>query len=88
VLFLRVTVSIGVSVMRQRMTDPRPDNPSKARALLARERLVVLSGAAGFMPGHRRFHFTLGAESGTCEILRLFDHAACRGRMRHGRPPT
>ncbi|CAM5733224.1 hypothetical protein SHIRM173S_08245 [Streptomyces hirsutus] len=36
----------GVSVMRQRLTEPPPDKPSRMRAHPGREWLVVLSGTA------------------------------------------
>lgn len=45
----------GMSVVRQRMTEPPPDNPARMRAHPGREWLVVLSGTAILMLGHRRF---------------------------------
>ncbi|MGP4008537.1 helix-turn-helix domain-containing protein [Streptomyces sp. 4N124] len=83
----------AMSVMRQRMTEPPPDNPSKMRAHAGREWLVVLSGTAILMLGHRRFRIetnqaaefptmmphAIGAESGPCEIMGIFDRDARRG---------
>ncbi|MFJ4967764.1 helix-turn-helix domain-containing protein [Streptomyces sp. NPDC088755] len=45
----------GMTVVRQRMTEPPPDNPSRMGAHPGRERPVVLSGTAVLMLGHRRF---------------------------------
>ncbi|MFJ4980416.1 helix-turn-helix domain-containing protein [Streptomyces coeruleorubidus] len=86
----------GVTVMRQRMTEPPPDNPSRMRAHPGREWLVVLSGTAILMLGHRRFRIetnqaaefptmlphAIGAEGGPCEILGIFDRDARRGHQR------
>lgn len=86
----------GMSVMRQRMTDPPPDNPARMRAHPGREWLVVLSGTAILMLGHRRFRIetnqaaefptmmphAIGAEGGPCEILGIFDRDARRGHQR------
>ncbi|MER5956366.1 XRE family transcriptional regulator [Streptomyces longhuiensis] len=86
----------GMSVMRQRMTEPPPDNPSRMRAHPGREWLVVLSGTATLMLGHRRFRIetnqaaefptmlphAIGAEGGPCEILGIFDRDARRGHQR------
>ncbi|MCX5443137.1 MULTISPECIES: helix-turn-helix domain-containing protein [unclassified Streptomyces] len=86
----------GISVMRQRMTEPPPDNPSRMRAHPGREWLVVLSGTATLMLGHRRFRIetnqaaefptmlphAIGAEGGPCEILGIFDRDARRGHQR------
>ncbi|MFC9462835.1 helix-turn-helix domain-containing protein [Streptomyces sp. NPDC058430] len=88
----------GISVMRQRMTEPPPDNPSRMRAHPGREWLVVLSGTATLMLGHRRFRIetnqaaefptmlphAIGAEGGPCEILGIFDRDARRGHQRDG----
>ncbi|MEV4841462.1 XRE family transcriptional regulator [Nonomuraea sp. NPDC049486] len=85
----------GVSVVRQRMTAP-PDSPSRMRAHPGREWLVVLSGTAILMLGHRRFRLetnqaaefptmlphAIGAEGGPCEILGIFDRDARRGHQR------
>ncbi|MCH0558444.1 helix-turn-helix domain-containing protein [Streptomyces sp. MUM 16J] len=89
----------GMSVVRQRMTEPPPDNPARMRAHPGREWLVVLSGTAVLMLGHRRFRIetnqaaefptmlphAIGAEGGPCEILGIFDRDARRGhRQRAG----
>ncbi|MFJ9342152.1 helix-turn-helix domain-containing protein [Streptomyces sp. NPDC101733] len=88
----------GMSVVRQRMTDPPPDNPARMRAHPGREWLVVLSGTAILMLGHRRFRVetnqaaefptmlphAIGAEGGPCEILGIFDRDARRGHQRDG----
>ncbi|RFU83950.1 XRE family transcriptional regulator [Streptomyces triticagri] len=86
----------GMSVMRQRMTEPPPDNPARMRAHPGREWLVVLSGTAVLMLGHRRFRMeanqaaefptmlphAIGAEGGPCEIMGIFDRDARRGHQR------
>ncbi|AXK33954.1 XRE family transcriptional regulator [Streptomyces armeniacus] len=86
----------GMTVMRQRMTEPPPDNPARMRAHPGREWLVVLSGTAVLMLGHRRFRVetdqaaefptmlphAIGAEGGPCEILGIFDRDARRGHQR------
>ncbi|MGW7351767.1 helix-turn-helix domain-containing protein [Streptomyces sp. NPDC054784] len=86
----------GMTVMRQRMTEPPPDNPSRMRAHPGREWLVVLSGTAVLMLGHRRFRVeanqaaefptmlphAIGAEGGPCELLGIFDRDARRGHQR------
>jgi transcriptional regulator with XRE-family HTH domain len=86
----------GMTVMRQRMTEPPPDNPARMRAHPGREWLVVLSGTAILMLGHRRFRLeanqaaefptmlphAIGAEGGPCEILGIFDRDARRGHQR------
>ncbi|MFI2507182.1 helix-turn-helix domain-containing protein [Streptomyces sp. NPDC018972] len=88
----------GMTVVRQRMTGPPPDNPARMRAHPGREWLVVLSGTAILMLGHRRFRVetnqaaefptmlphALGAEGGPCEILGIFDRDARRGHQRDG----
>ncbi|WP_407941967.1 helix-turn-helix domain-containing protein [Nocardiopsis codii] len=88
----------GMSVVRQRMTDPPPRNPARMRAHPGREWLVVLSGTAVLMLGHRRFRVeanqaaefptmmphAIGAEGGPCEILGIFDRDARRGHQREG----
>lgn len=85
-----------MSVMRQRMTEPPPDNPARMRAHPGREWLVVLSGTAVLMLGHRRFRIetnqaaefptmmphAIGAEGGPCEILGIFDRDARRGHQK------
>ncbi len=86
----------GLSVMRQRMTDPPPDNPARMRAHPGREWLVVLSGTAVLLLGHRRYRIetnqaaefptmmphAIGAEGGPCEILGIFDRDARRGHQK------
>ncbi|MFI6340245.1 helix-turn-helix domain-containing protein [Streptomyces sp. NPDC050535] len=86
----------GMTVVRQRMTDPAPDNPSRLRAHPGREWLVVLSGTAILLLGDRRLRVetnqaaefptmlphAIGAEGGPCEILGIFDRDARRGHQR------
>jgi len=88
----------GMSVVRQRMTEPPPDNPARMRAHPGREWLVVLSGTAILMLGDRRFRLetnqaaefptmlphAIGAEGGPCEILGIFDRDARRGHHKDG----
>ncbi len=87
-----------VSVVRRRLTQPPPDNPARMRAHPGREWLLVLSGTAVLMLGHRRFRVEtnqaaefptmlpheIGAEGGPCEILGIFDRDARRGHQRDG----
>ncbi len=86
----------GMSVMRQRLTGPPPDNPARMRAHPGREWLVVLSGTAILMLGHRRYRIetdqaaefptmmphAIGAGGGPCEILGIFDRDARRGHQK------
>ncbi|WP_052852672.1 helix-turn-helix domain-containing protein [Streptomyces avicenniae] len=86
----------GMTVVRQRMTNPPPDNPARMRAHPGREWLVVLSGTAVLLLGDRRFRIetnqaaefptmlphAIGAEGGPCEILGIFDGDARRGHQR------
>jgi transcriptional regulator with XRE-family HTH domain len=86
----------GMSVVRQRMTNPPPDSPSRMRAHPGREWLVVLSGTAVLLLGNRRIRMetnqaaefptmlphAIGAEGGPCEILGIFDRDARRGHQR------
>nr|WSX48122.1 XRE family transcriptional regulator [Streptomyces sp. NBC_00974] len=86
----------GMSVVRQRMTNPPPDSPARMRAHPGREWLVVLSGTAVLMLGNRRIRVetnqaaefptmlphAIGAEGGPCEILGIFDRDARRGHQR------
>jgi DNA-binding Xre family transcriptional regulator len=86
----------GMTVVRQRMTNPPPDSPSRMRAHPGREWLVVLSGTAVLLLGNRRFRIetnqaaefptmlphAIGAERGPCEILGIFDRDARRGHQR------
>ncbi|MFD2421298.1 helix-turn-helix domain-containing protein [Amycolatopsis pigmentata] len=83
----------GMTVIRQRLTGPPPDNPARLRAHPGREWLVILSGTAVLLLGNRRFRVetnqaaefptmlphALGAEAGPCEILGIFDRDARRG---------
>ncbi|MFF7209821.1 helix-turn-helix domain-containing protein [Streptomyces sp. NPDC008238] len=86
----------GMTVVRQRMTSPPPDQPSRMRAHPGREWLVVLSGTAVLLLGDRRLRVetnqaaefptmlphAIGAEGGPCEILGIFDRDARRGHQR------
>ncbi|MDX2647688.1 helix-turn-helix domain-containing protein [Streptomyces sp. NPDC001902] len=86
----------GMTVIRQRMTNPPPDHPSGMRAHPGREWLVVLSGTAVLLLGNRRLRIetnqaaefptmlphAIGAEGGPCEILGIFDRDARRGHQR------
>ncbi|GAA2633838.1 XRE family transcriptional regulator [Streptomyces vastus] len=86
----------GMTVIRQRMTDPPPDSPSRMRAHPGREWLVVLSGTAVLLLGNRRLRVetnqaaefptmlphAIGAEGGPCEVLGIFDRDARRGHQR------
>ncbi|MET9553505.1 XRE family transcriptional regulator [Streptomyces sp. NPDC006645] len=92
----------GLSVVRQRLTDPPPDNPSRMRAHPGREWLVVLSGTAVLLLGNRRFRVetnqaaefptmlphAIGAEGGPCELLGIFDRDARRGHQRGDDGPS
>ncbi|ODU06473.1 MAG: transcriptional regulator [Pseudonocardia sp. SCN 72-86] len=91
----------GMSVMRQRITDPPPDNPARMRAHAGREWLLVLSGTAVLMLGNRRFRVetdqaaefptmvphAIGAEGGPCEVLGIFDRDARRSHHRGSNDP-
>jgi transcriptional regulator with XRE-family HTH domain len=86
----------GMTVVRQRMTSPAPDSPSRLRAHPGREWLVVISGTATLLLGNRRFRVetnqaaefptmlphAIGAEGGPCEIIGIFDRDARRGHQR------
>jgi transcriptional regulator with XRE-family HTH domain len=88
----------GMTVVRQRMVDPPPDNPARMRAHPGREWLVVLSGTAVLLLGDRRFRVetnqaaefptmlphAIGAEGGPCEVLGIFDRDARRGHQTRG----
>ncbi|MBB5781745.1 XRE family transcriptional regulator [Nonomuraea jabiensis] len=88
----------GMTVMRQRLTEPPPDNSARMRAHPGREWLVVLSGTAALMLGHRRIRLeanqaaefptmmphAIGAEGGPCEIMGIFDRDARRGHQPSG----
>ncbi|WP_406142087.1 helix-turn-helix domain-containing protein [Streptomyces sp. NBC_01089] len=85
----------GMTVVRQRMTDPPPESPARLRAHPGREWFVVLSGTAVLLLGNRRFRaetnqaaefptmlpHALGAEGGPCEVLGIFDRDARRGHQ-------
>lgn len=88
----------GLSVVRQRLLDPPPDNPARMRAHPGREWLVVLSGTALLHLGNRRFRVetnqaaefptmlphAIGAAAGPCEILGIFDRDARKGHQDQG----
>lgn len=83
----------GMTVVRQRITEPPPENPARLRAHPGREWFVVLSGVAILLLGSSRIRVetnqaaefptmlphAIGAEGGPCEILGLFDREARRG---------
>lgn len=85
----------GISVVRQRITEPVPDNLARLRAHPGREWLVVLSGTAILLLGNRRFRVernqaaefptmlphAIGAEGGPCDILGIFDRDARLGHQ-------
>lgn len=91
----------GMTVVRQRITNPPPDNPAGMRAHPGREWLVVLSGTAVLLLGHRRFRVetnqaaefptmlphTIGTAGGPCEILGIFDREARRGHNSSTKTP-
>ncbi|WP_042407911.1 helix-turn-helix domain-containing protein [Streptacidiphilus carbonis] len=86
----------GMTVIRQRLTEPPPDNPARMRAHPGHEWLVVLSGTAILLLGNRRLRIetnqavefptmlphAMGAEGGPCETLGIFDRDARRGHQR------
>jgi mannose-6-phosphate isomerase-like protein (cupin superfamily) len=86
----------GMSVVRQRMTNPVPDNTARMRAHPGREWFVVISGTATLLLGNRRLRIetnqaaefptmlphAIGAEGGPCEIIGIFDRDARRGHQR------
>ncbi|MCY0917404.1 XRE family transcriptional regulator [Streptomyces sp. H27-G5] len=88
----------GMTVVRQRMTEPPPDNPARLRAHPGREWLVVLSGTAILLLGNRRYRIetnqaaefptmvphAIGTAGGPCEIMGIFDRDARRGHQRAG----
>jgi transcriptional regulator with XRE-family HTH domain len=85
----------AMTVVRQRLTNPPPDSPSRVRAHPGREWLLVLSGTAVLLLGNRRLRVetnqaaefptmlphAIGAEGGPCEILGIFDRDARRGHQ-------
>ncbi|MBE1573556.1 helix-turn-helix domain-containing protein [Amycolatopsis roodepoortensis] len=84
-----------MTVVRHRVTEPPPENPARMRAHPGREWLVVLSGTAVLMLGHRRIRVetnqaaefptmmphAIGAEGGPCDILGIYDRDARRGHQ-------
>ncbi|ART74092.1 XRE family transcriptional regulator [Mycobacterium dioxanotrophicus] len=90
-----IKANAGMTVMRARMTNPPPENPARMRAHPGQEWLVVLSGTAVLMLGHRRLRVetneaaefptmlphAIGAEGGPCEILGIFDRDARRAHQ-------
>ncbi|MFG3281621.1 helix-turn-helix domain-containing protein [Streptomyces sp. NPDC048111] len=94
----QVKADPGMSVIRQRMTEPPPENPTRMRAHPGHEWFVVLSGTAILMLGNRRIRVetnqaaefptmlphAIGAEGGPCEVLGIFDRDARRGHQRGG----
>jgi transcriptional regulator with XRE-family HTH domain len=92
----------GMTVVRQRMVNPPPDNPARMRAHPGREWLVVLSGTATLLLGNRSFRVeknqaaefptmlphAIGAEGGPCEIMGIFDRDARRGHQRDETPSS
>ncbi|HJP77348.1 MAG TPA: helix-turn-helix transcriptional regulator [Pseudonocardiaceae bacterium] len=85
----------GMTVVRQRLTSPPPDNPARLRAHPGREWLVVLAGTAVLLLGNRRLRVetneaaefptmlphAIGADGGPCDILGIFDRDARRGHQ-------
>ncbi|MGQ0574833.1 MAG: helix-turn-helix domain-containing protein [Pseudonocardia sp.] len=90
----------GITVVRQRMVDPPPEDPSRLRAHPGREWLVVLSGAAILLLGNRRLRVethqaaefptmlphAIGTAGGPAEILGIFDRDARRGHQDRDEP--
>ncbi|MGE3285128.1 MAG: helix-turn-helix domain-containing protein [Pseudonocardia sp.] len=91
-----------ITVVRQRMVDPPPDNPARLRAHPGREWLVVLSGAAMLHLGTRRLRVeanqaaefptmlphAIGTAGGPTEILGIFDRDARRGHQDRDASPA
>ncbi|MGC0250176.1 helix-turn-helix domain-containing protein [Pseudactinotalea sp. Z1748] len=89
----QVRADPGMTVVRQRLTEPPAANPARMHAHLGREWLVVISGTAILMLGQRRYRLetnqaaefptmlphALGAERAPAEVLGIFDRAARRG---------
>lgn len=83
----------GMTVIRMRLTKPVPEAATGLRAHPGREWLLVLSGEAELLLGHRRYRLetnqaaefptmlphAVGAIGGPCEVLGLFDREAHRG---------
>lgn len=92
----------GITVVRQRMVDPPPDDPACMRAHPGREWLVVLSGTAILLLGNRRLRVetnqavefptmlphAIGTAGGPTETLGIFDRDARRGHQGPGEPTT
>ncbi|MEH0109764.1 XRE family transcriptional regulator [Tersicoccus sp. MR15.9] len=90
----------GVTVIRQRLTGPPPDDPARMRAHPGREWVVVLAGTAVLMLGHRRFRIetnqaaefptmlphSIGSAGGPCDTLGIFDRDARRSHQRTTEP--
>lgn len=88
----------GLTVVRQRLTEPPSPDPAQMRAHPGLEWLVVLSGTAVLVLGDRRLHLetnqaaefstmlphTIGAAAGPSEILGIFDREARRGHQDRG----
>ena len=82
----------GMSVVRQRLADPPPDNPARMRAHPGREWLVVLSGTAVLLLGNRRFRIETNQSA---EFPTMLPHAIGAeggpvrdpGPLRPRRPP-
>lgn len=88
-----VRANPGMAVVRQRITLPPPEDPARMRAHPGQEWLVVLSGTAVLMLGHKRFRVetnqaaefptmlphAIGTAGGPCEIMGVFDSDARRG---------
>lgn len=84
-----------MSVVRQRLTEPPPENRAHMRAHPGHEWLLVLSGTAILLLGDRRYRVetnqsaefstmlphALGTEHGPCDVLMIFDRAAKRGHQ-------
>ncbi|MEU4657526.1 helix-turn-helix transcriptional regulator [Streptomyces sp. NPDC023723] len=96
----RVRADPGLTVVRQRLTDPPPVGPAGMRAHPGREWLVVLAGTAVLLLGDRRLRVetnqaaefptmlphALGAEGGPCDVLGIFDRDARRGHADRAAP--
>jgi transcriptional regulator with XRE-family HTH domain len=84
-----------ITVVRQRLLRPPPDNPARMRAHPGREWLVVLSGTVVLLLGNRRLHVetnqaaefptmlphAIGSAGGPAELLGIFDRDARRGHQ-------
>ncbi|MFC4950694.1 cupin domain-containing protein [Pseudonocardia sp. GCM10023141] len=90
----------GITVVRQRLLEPPPDNPARLRAHAGREWLVVLAGAVILLLGNRRLRVetnqaaefptmlphAIGTAGGPAEILGIFDRDARRGHHDRDEP--